>query len=59
MRQILLTNCYSGIPLKIVQDEIPSGFDYSFLSEQSYEMLLESVIAWKALLLTCPLLMNM
>lgn len=43
MRQILLTNCYSGIPLKIVQDEIPSGFDYSFLSEQSYEMLLESV----------------
>lgn len=42
MRQILLTNKYSGIPLKIVQSEIPSGFTYAFLPDQSYEMLLEN-----------------
>ena len=43
MKQILLTNRYSGIPLEIVQKEIPAGFDISFLPEQSYKMLLENV----------------
>ena len=41
MKTILLTNKYSGIPLQIVQSEIPDGFEMTLLSEQTQEALLE------------------
>ena len=43
MKTILLTNKYTGIPLSIVQSEIPDGFEIRFLPEQTQEALLSSV----------------
>lgn len=40
MKTILLTNKYSGIPLQIVQGEVPEGFCISFLSEQTQDALI-------------------
>lgn len=35
MKNILLTNKYTGAPLEIVKKEVPDGFQISFLSEQT------------------------
>lgn len=43
MRKILFTNQYSGEPLRIVEDELPNGFEIVLLSEPSRRMILESV----------------
>jgi len=40
MKTILLTNKYSGMPLQIVQGEVPEGFCISFLSEQTQDALI-------------------
>ena len=43
MKEILLTNKYSGRPLDIVKEEVPNGFRISFLPEQTQQALEESV----------------
>ena len=43
MRNILFTNRYDGLPLKIVQSEMPEGFQIDFLPEQNQEALLNLV----------------
>lgn len=43
MKTILLTNRYSGIPLQIVQSEVPEGFEIRFLPEQTGEALLQAM----------------
>ncbi len=43
MKTILFTNKYSGLPLEIVQSEIPEGFRIAFLSEQTQEALAEEI----------------
>ena len=40
MKTILLTNKYSGMPLQIVQGEVPEGFCISSLSEQTQDALI-------------------
>ena len=42
MKTILLTNQYSGLPLQIVQSEVPEGFVLRFLSEQTQDALLKA-----------------
>lgn len=41
MKRILGTNTYTGKPLEIIQNEIPSGFIYRILPEQSEECFLK------------------
>ena len=43
MKTILLTNKYSGIPLQIVEDEVPEGFGIRFLTEQTQDALINEV----------------
>lgn len=43
MKTILLTNKYSGVPLNIVKDEVPQGFEIRFLPEQTQEALITQV----------------
>ncbi len=43
VKSILLTNRYSGYPLEIVEREAPTGFQITFLSEQTQETLTEQV----------------
>lgn len=40
MKTILITNKYTGFPLEILLDEIPTGFEAMFLREQTDEALL-------------------
>lgn len=44
MKTILMTNKYTGIPLSIVKQEVPDGFEVHFLSEQTQEALLEEAV---------------
>lgn len=44
MKTILFTNKYNGIPLQIVEDEIPAGFKIRFLPEQTQEALQNEVV---------------
>ena len=37
MKRILLTNRYTGAPLAIVEEELPSGFEIAFLEKQEHE----------------------
>lgn len=39
MKRILLTNCYTGAPLAIVNEELPAGFEIVFLERQEHECL--------------------
>lgn len=43
MKKILLTNKYSGVPLQIIQSEVPDGFCILFLLEQTEEALFSQV----------------
>ena len=43
MKTILFTNKYTGIPLQIVQSQVPEGFEIRFLPEQTQETLIASV----------------
>lgn len=40
MKTILFTNKYKGLPLEIVQSEVPDGFEIEFLTEQTEDALL-------------------
>ncbi|MBP0986158.1 MAG: 2-hydroxyacid dehydrogenase [Oscillospiraceae bacterium] len=40
MKTILFTNKYKGLPLEIVQSEVPDGFEIEFLTEQTQDALL-------------------
>lgn len=42
MKTILLTNTYTGTPLKLVEDELPDGFQLRFLPEQTRDALLDA-----------------
>ncbi len=44
MPVILLTNSYSAEPLRIIEGELPAGFELRLLAESTHEALLESVI---------------
>jgi len=39
MKTILLTNKYTGAPLKLVTEEVPNGFEIRFLTQQTQEAL--------------------
>ena len=43
MKTVLLTNKYTGVPLSIVEAEVPQGFAIHFLSAQTQEALLAEV----------------
>lgn len=43
VKTILLTNKYSGMPLQIVQSEVPDGFTIHFLTEQTQDALVSEV----------------
>lgn len=43
MKTVLLTNKYTGVPLSIVEAEVPQGFALRFLSAQTQEALLAEV----------------
>ena len=43
MRSILLTNKYTGVPLSIVESEVPDGFRLLFLPEQTGDSLIEMI----------------
>ena len=43
MKNILLTNKYSGLPLQIVQSAVPDGFVLRFLSEPTQDKLLRNI----------------
>ena len=43
MRSILLTNKYNGVPLSIVESEVPDGFRLLFLPEQTGDSLLTMI----------------
>jgi len=52
VKEILLTNKYSGTPLQIAQAEVPDGFCIRFLPEQTQEELIreaanaEYILGW-------------
>ena len=42
-KRILLTNSYKGVPLEIIKNEIPRGFEYISLAEQSLDALKSAI----------------
>lgn len=43
MKTVLFTNRYTGTPLRIIQGELPEGFEISFLPDRTQEALLSQV----------------
>ena len=43
MKKILITNKYTGLPLNIVRQELPAGFEITFLSEQTEAALAKEI----------------